>query len=226
MCRVCARTMRKSRDTSRAAFIWRVKTFGQPYHITLSTKSSGVPPTSRNNKFSHIFSPRRALVLPLWAQHNLRTTVLTRGDNHDTDWTKNQNKQKKTLFLLDRRVTSFRTYFFFFLLFFFSSHTVIACERAPLWRRCRRSATQRSLRRGTRLPKPISYLQNTTVDRHTVNATTPPEFDRYSRARIDHTRDDQRDPMYHMITITTTNDKTIKHDYKDSQTRIPRDDKD
>lgn len=99
--------------------------------------------------------------------------MLTRGDNHDTDWTKNQNKQKKTLFLVDRRVTSFRTYFFFFLLFF-SSHTVIACERAPLWRRCRRSATQRSLRRGTRLPKPISYLQNTTVDRHTVNATTPP----------------------------------------------------
>lgn len=126
MCRVCARTMRKSRDTSRAAFIWRVKTFGQPYHITLSTKSSDVPPTSRNNKFSHIFSPRRALVLPLWAQHNLRTTVLTRGDNHDTDWTKNQNKQKKTLFLLDRRVTSFRTYFFFFLLFF---------SRLTLWSR-------------------------------------------------------------------------------------------
>lgn len=44
------------------------------------------------------------------------------------------------------------------------------------------------------------------------------EFDRYSRARIDHTRDDQRDPMYHTITITTTIDETIEHDYEDSQT--------
>lgn len=65
MCRVCARTTRKSRDTSRAAFIWRVKTFGQPYHITLSTKSSGVPPTSRNNKFL-TFSALGALSFFLW----------------------------------------------------------------------------------------------------------------------------------------------------------------
>lgn len=81
MCRVCARTTRKSRDTSRAAFIWRVKTFGQPYHITLSTKSSGVPPTSRNNKFSHIFSPRRALSFLLWGKHStisVRPCLITR----------------------------------------------------------------------------------------------------------------------------------------------------
>lgn len=75
--------------------------------------------------FSH-FQPSARSRSSSGAQHNLRTTVLTRGDNHDTDWTKKTKTSRRRLssFLLDRRVTSFLTYFFFSS-FFLVSH----CDR-------------------------------------------------------------------------------------------------
>lgn len=174
-----------------SAFVWRVKTLGRPYRITLSTKSSGVPPTSRNNKFL-TFSALGALSFSrdgsqstisdvrAWL-HTATITALTR---------KNQYKQQGSRpysISFDLRPASalLSPPSLFFLFLSFSSHTMIAYERTPLWRRCRRSATQRSPRRGTRLPMPISSSRRKqhSVDRRTVNAATPAEFDRYSRAR-------------------------------------------
>lgn len=82
-------------NTSGAAFIWRVKTLGRQYRITLSTKSSGVPPTSRNNKFltfsalgalsfSHDGSQSTISDVRAWL-HTATITALTR---------KNQYKQQ------------------------------------------------------------------------------------------------------------------------------------
>lgn len=121
--------------------------------------------------FSH-FQPSARSRSPAGAQstiserawlHAAMITALTR---------KNQYKQEQQALYISSGWTACNRlphfFLFLFYIFFLSSHTVIACERAPLWRRCRRSATQRSPRRGTRQPMPIflPLVKTTTRSSH------------------------------------------------------------
>lgn len=86
-CRVCARTERKSRGHEQRRVHLARKNARSTVSHYLVNEIVRCPANQPEQQVPHIFSPRRALVLPRWVtEHNLRrASVVAHGDDHSTD---------------------------------------------------------------------------------------------------------------------------------------------